>query len=242
MSNKISQRVMDNYKKSTVILFTQMVMTFILFVYEASYSKSIFSLLFILKVLGFLMLYKFFFKAQKSRDYAFWGISLIVGLYLVQTILHYTFIHYNAPILYLSFMAIAFLAICSYAMSSPLYFPRVQWWEYDYRYRGDIKVNVKYNNLELEGRISDLRREVVCIELFEILELGVAIQIEIVKHDKPYKLTGNLVTMKRTIPGRPFRYGVTLDTDNDEIKKEYDLLKEVWDSSKKVKIRKKFDL
>jgi hypothetical protein len=241
MSENVSRQILDDYKKANAILFTQMVMTFILFVYESSHSKNIFSLFFIFKILFFVILYRFYFKSQKNRDYAFWGITFIIFLYLVQLLLHYTFIDYNAIVLYLTFVSMAFLGICIYVMSSPLFFPRVQWWEYDFRFRGDIKTKVSLNDTQVDGRLSDLRREAACIEMFELFEPGADVVLELSKHEEPFKLTGTIVTIKRTVPGRPFRYGVKLKTENSETRKEYERLKEVWDSSKKVKIRKKFD-
>jgi hypothetical protein len=241
MSEKLSQRINDDYKRATFILFAQMCMTLFLFIYEASLSRSIFSLWFLVKIALFIMLYRFYFQAQKNRDYAFWGITFLIGLYLFQIILHYTFIHYNAIVLYLSFLSTAFLGVSIYVMSSPLFFPRVQWWEYDFRYRGDIKILAQINDLEVEGRISDLRRECACVEFFEHFEPGTELKMDLVKSDQSFHLEGTLVTAKKSIPGRPYRYGMKLHTNESAIKKEYEQLKSVWNSSNKVKLRKKFD-
>ena len=178
--------------------------------------------------------------SQKQRNYSFWGISFLLGLYLLKVILKYTFIDYQIFILYFGFLAVLFLGINCYIMSSPLFFPRVQWWEYDFRYRGDLKSFIKIGDKIIESRVTDLRRDAACVESFEAIDLDSKIDLEVEHDGSIYMAPATVKTSKEIIKGRPIRYGIVFDLKNEEFRSSYQTLKKLWAKNKKVKIRRKF--
>lgn len=132
------------------------------------------------------------------------------------------------------------LFINAYIMSSPLFYPRVQWWEYDFRYRGDLKVQVKYEGKSFEARLIDLRRSEASIEVFEDMELDKKCSIELEFEDDNYAVIAQIKTKKQIIPGRPLRYGVKISFSTPEQKKKFTHLEKLWNEQKKVKERRKF--
>lgn len=125
-------------------------------------------------------------------------------------------------------------------MSSPLFYPRVQWWEYDFRYRGDLKTMVKHQDKTYEARLTDLRRDAGCVELFENLSIDDTIKLEIDFNGKVYGISAIVKTITELLPGRPLRYGVKIDIKDVHHKNNFLDLKRSWSESNKVKLRRKF--
>ena len=230
----------DDFQRARIIQFGLMLTTVFLCVVMHKYERQIFNFSFILELLFLLLMFNFYFKAQRNRNYAYWGISFILSLYILRAVLQYTFIDYNALILYFSFLSFIFLAINVYIMSSPIFYPRVQWWEYDFRYRGDLKAITEVENQTLESRLTDLRRDAACIELFEILEIGSRIAVTVEVDDIKYQIPAIIKTRTQLIPGRPWRYGIKIDFMDNQHKSEFAELKRKWSNITKVKIRNKF--
>ena len=125
-------------------------------------------------------------------------------------------------------------------MSSPLFFPRVQWWEYDFRFRGDLKSIVHTDSEQFKSRLTDVRRYSACIECFEFLPIDKKINIEVNFDNKNFNLPVIVKTSDRVVVGRPFRYGVKMDIEKEETKEKYLELLKIWNSNKKAKLRNKF--
>lgn len=230
----------EDYKRAIVSQYFLMVFTFLLSISVRAHEKSIIDFSFLLELTLLVLTFKFYFQAQKKRNYAYWGITFVLASYLLLKILHYTFIDYNIFILYISFLAAIFLSINCYVMSSPLFFPRVQWWEYDFRYRGDLKIIVKDGSTCFEGRLTDFRRGCCSIEVFGHLELDENIKVELDFKDQIFIISGEVKTKKEVTPGRPLRYGVKFDLSESETKSVYNEVKRVWDANKKAKVIHKF--
>lgn len=230
----------DDFQKARIIQFILLITTFLLSFLIRSHEKTFFTFSFIFEFFILSILFNFYFRAQKNRNYAYWGISICIFIYLLRAILQYTFVDYNALILYFSFLSSIFLIINIYIMSSPLFYPRVQWWEYDFRYRGDLKATVNLNNDEYDSRVTDLRRDAVCVEVFESLNVDQNVSLNIFFENKNYKIDGTIKTITQLLPGRPFRYGVKVDLKELASKQDFNELRRGWSDSNKVKLRKKF--
>lgn len=230
----------DDFQKARIIQFILLVTIFLLSFLIRSHEKTFFRFSFIFEFFILSLMFNFYFRAQKNRNYAYWGISVAIFIYLMRAILQYTFIDYNVLILYFSFLSFIFLLINMYIMSSPLFYPRVQWWEYDFRYRGDLKATVISDKKEYNARITDLRRDAGCVELFESLNVDEMISLIIEFDDKKYKISGIVKTITELLPGRPLRYGIKIDLKEIATKRDFNELRRGWTDSKKVKLRKKF--
>lgn len=203
-------------------------------------EKSLITFGFIFEFVVLVFIFRAHFKSIENKNFTYWGVNFLLVIYVLRMILQYTFIEYNVMILYVSVLSLTALAINSYIMSSPLFYPRVQWWEYDFRYRGDLKARAEIENEVFKSRLIDLRREVCCIELFENIPLESKIKVAVNYEGKIYPLEGIVKTSRQDIPGRQIRYGVKLMTDDLDIKKDYLELKRKWHNRKKVKLRNKF--
>src|SRR5690606_6656401 len=117
-----------------------------------------------------------------------------------------------------------------------LFFPRVQWWEYDFRYRGDLKIKIKHNGVLFPARLTDLRRSEACVEAFEDLKIKEVCNIEIELDEKVFSINGEIKTKKQIIPGRPLRYGIKIDFISQDQRKNFYELEKLWKNQKKVKV------
>lgn len=231
----------EDYKRSRVVQYVLGFLTLSLSIMTRTIDNAIIEFGFLFEILIIIGAFNFYFKAQKNRNYAFWGISVLLGLFFLKLLLKYTFVNYNLLVLYLTFLAILFLLINCYIMSSPLFYPRVQWWEYDFRYRGDLKSIIKIQEKSYKSRITDLRRGAACVESFENIALNEEVLIEYNNHDSHFELCGVVKTSKEIIQGRPIRYGVEFYLRNDKEKENYNGLLNVWNNTNRLKIRRKFE-
>jgi hypothetical protein len=230
----------DEIKKVNLMVWIFSFLTLALFLFTRIAEKSIFNIGFFIELIFVFVVLRFYGRALRNRNYALWGLTLVLCSYLVMNILQYTFMEYNIFILYIAFLAALFLGINGYIMSSPLYFPRIQWWEYDFRYRGELKATAIINEEKTEIRVADVRRECISLLSFSQIKLGQTITVDIPFGEKVFEVTGKLKTAREDIPGRPIRYGLKLDTETDKERKNYLELRKVWNMKKKANFRRKF--
>ena len=137
-------------------------------------------------------------------------------------------------------IGLLFVSIC-YAMNTPLYYPRVHWWEYDFRYKGDLKVFVPIEGTNVEGRLFDLRKEAGCITLFQKIKIGEKKLINLNFSDTDYSFRIEVVTAKNNSIGRGYIHGVKFLLTNEQEKNKFKLLANSWQKLVKEKIREKFN-
>jgi hypothetical protein len=143
-------------------------------------------------------------------------------------------------IAFLFFVSILFLLIACYIISSPLYYPRVHWWEYDFRFRADIRCMVEIDGRQYRGRLADLRRGAACLELFHHIHVGQPIQINLEILNQNFTLFSEVRSKREPIIGRSIVYGIKFVNSDLEHKQRLKLLTNYWRESKKIKIRNKF--
>lgn len=231
----------EDYKRSKVTQFVLMGLTFVGFILVRTHERSFFNFDFFLELAFLIATFRFYLRAHRYRNFAFWGVSALIGVYQLKNILHFTFIEYDIIILYVTFLAMLFLLITCYVLSSPLYYPRVQWWEYDFRYRGDLKAELTFDEKTINGRLMDFRRMAASIDSFEFIELGKKLEVKVQFGEKNYQITGEIKTRREMIPGRPVRYGIAFNSQTEKEKSVYKELARVWNLNKKVNIRRKFE-
>ncbi len=192
------------------------------------------------RLLFFLYLSTPYYKTIKHRYYTYWTFSALLFIYILFKINEQFFVthHTHIGILYLTSCILLILKM--YILSSPIYYPRVSWWEYDFRYRDDLKIKVKSEESEFDARLTDLRRYAGCVGLFEELKLGDEILITAKVDDVSVNLRGQVMSKRRDLIGRPLIYGVMFKFDSRGNKKRYIQLVRLWQKEKNNKRRLKF--
>jgi hypothetical protein len=117
------------------------------------------------------------------------------------------------------------LGLESFLISSPIFFPRITWWEYDFRYKGDLKVIAMLNQEKYQGRLTDLRRGAGCVVLFENIDIGEKI---IVSLANGHQIHGEIMTKREPVLGRGITYGLKIIFYNSEDKKHFLYFSKQW--------------
>ena len=193
------------------------------------------------KLMFFLYLSKPYYKTIKNRYYTYWTFSIGILIYLLFKINEQFFTLHQDHIGVLYLISSLILVWKMYLLSSPIYYPRVNWWEYDFRYRDDLKIKVKVDEQdEVEARLTDLRRQAGCLAIFEEVNLGKEVVVTGTVGDEVVNLRGVVMSKRRELLGRPYIYGVQFKFDNRRNKKRYNLLKKIWVREKNNKKKTKF--
>lgn len=192
------------------------------------------------RLVFFLYIAKPYYKTIKHRYYTYWTLSFAMFLYLLFKIYEQFYVLHNDHIGIIYFLSILILIIKMYILSSPIYYPQVSWWEYDFRYRDDLKIKVKYHDIEYRARLTDLRRHAGCVAMFEELKLGQEIIITAAMGEDTVVLRGLVMSKRRDLIGRPFIYGLQFKFDSRSNKKRYVSLENMWAKQKDNKKKMKF--
>jgi hypothetical protein len=193
----------------------------------------------ILRLAFFLYLSKPYYKTIKNRYYTFWTFSVLLLIYLsFKTVEQYELNQIHIAILYI--ISTLILILKMYLLSSPIYYPRFNWWEYDFRYRDDLNIIVKMNDTNYEARLTDLRRHAGCIALFEEVEIGSEIIVSATVKNESVNLRGIVMSRRRELLGRPYIYGIQFKFDSRTNKKRYSHLVSIWEKDKNIKRKIKF--
>ena len=193
-----------------------------------------------LRLVFFLWLAKPYYKTIKHRYYTYWTFSGLLFLYLLYKVYEQFYVLGNDHIGILYFGSIFLLIIKMYILSSPIYYPQVSWWEYDFRYRDDLKISVKSQDHEFSARLTDLRRQAGCVAMFEEIKLGEEIIINAALDEDNVLLRGIVMSKRRDVIGRPLIYGVQFKFDSKSNKKRYEALERLWKKQKNSKRKMKF--
>lgn len=181
-----------------------------------------------------------YLKTIKRRYYTYWTFSVLLAIYLTFKIYEQYYMLGNHYVGAFYLAAIIFLCIKMYMLYSPIYYPRVSWWEYDFRYRDDLKIIVKGPEQDYQARLTDLRRHAGCVAMFEEVKLGDEMLINVDTEEEALLLRAIVMSMRKDVIGRPMIYGVQFKFDNRRNKKRYTKLEKLWKSEKKNKKKMKF--
>ncbi len=230
----------NSYDKVKFLAILQFLLVLIAFIAEALATKSVFYFSFIFQFVLLIVAYNFYYNALSNLFYSYWNMSLVFAIYyLISMIRNFVVIDY--PIIGLLFLfSLFFLITACYIISSPLYFPRVNWWEYDFRFRADIRCWVEVEGHQVRGRLSDLRRGAACLELFNHMNIGHPVEINLEILNQSFTLFAEVRSKREPIIGRSIVYGVKFVNNDLEQKQRLKLLTNYWKESKKIKIRNKF--
>lgn len=228
-----------SYDKVKFLTILQFVIVLIAFVSEALVTKSMFYFSFIFQFALLMAVYNFYYNALSNLYYSYWNLSLVISIYyLVSSIRNFANGYTMIGLIFC--LSICFLVVACYIISSPLYFPRVHWWEYDFRFRADIRCWVEIEGQQHLGRLSDLRRGAACLELFQHTAVGQPVQIHLEVLNQNFSLNAEVRSKREPIIGRSIIYGIKFVNFDLEQKQRLKLLTNYWRESKKIKIRNKF--
>lgn len=192
------------------------------------------------RLVFFLWLAKPYYKTIKHRYYTYWTFSFTLFAYLLYKIYEQVYVLDNEHIGALYFISALMLIVKMYLLSSPIYYPQVTWWEYDFRYRDDLKIKVKVSEKEFKARLTDLRRHAGCVAMFEDIKPGSEINISAALDEDAVHLKGIVMSKRREVIGRPLIYGVQFKFDSRSNKKRYVALERLWKKQKNSKKKMKF--
>ena len=192
------------------------------------------------RLVFFLWLAKPYYKTIKHRYYTYWTFSALLFVYLLYKVYEQFYVLNNDHIGILYLLSIMILIIKMYMLSSPIYYPQISWWEYDFRYRDDLKITVKSQDQEMNARLTDLRRQAGCVAMFEELKLGEELIINAALDEDNVLLRGIVMSKRRDVIGRPLIYGVQFKFDSKSNKKRYESLERLWKKQKNSKRKMKF--
>jgi hypothetical protein len=215
--------------------------SFLILAYLVELKSGIIAFSFPLKVIFAGIIYRLYYKMVKNLYYSFWTFSVLIFIYLFSNfVMCLTFDNsFGLPYIYL--LAMISLLLECYILYSPIYYPRVRWWEYDFRYRHDLKVNILREEEKYEGRFTDLRRGAGCVLLFEDLSIGDSLTIETTGEIKNIKLNAEIMAKHEYMVGRGITYGVKFHFDDKESKQDFKRFSKYWSIERIEKIQAKYD-
>jgi hypothetical protein len=230
----------NSYDKVKFLTLMQFFFVLIAFVAEAFVTQSVLNFSFIFQLILLVASYNFYYNALSNLYYSFWNISILLAIYYLVSLTRNFLVIGHPMIGLMFFFCFLFLISACYIISSPLYYPRVHWWEYDFRFRADIRCSAEIDGQQFRGRLSDLRRGAACLELFNHTHVGQPIQINLEILNQNFTLFAEIRSKREPIIGRSIIYGIKFVNNDLEQKQRLRLLTNYWHESKKIKIRNKF--
>lgn len=236
----IKLNLQNSYDKVKFLAILQFVFVLIAFVAEALVTRSVLNFSFMFQFILLLAAYNFYYSALSNLFYSYWNMSAVFAIYYLVAMGRNFLVLGNPMIGFLFLLSLGFLSISCYIVSSPLYYPRFHWWEYDFRFRADIRCWVEVEGKQFRGRLSDLRRGAACLELFNSMPVGQAIQISVEILNQNFTLFAEVRSKREPIIGRSIIYGIKFVNFDLEQRQRLKFLTNYWHESKKIKIRNKF--
>ena len=179
---------------------------------------------------------KSFRQVLLNFQYSFWSFAFVFSLYILLAIVETD----NRVVFNSYLIAFILLVVLCLIVSSPLFYPRITWWEYDFRFRGELKIRVHKKNLETLGRLTDLRRGAGCIVLFEKLELGTEFFIDYKNGDEINSYLVKIISHRSSTQGRGYTYGVKFVFSQQADRDRFRVFSNLWKVRKKAKRQAKF--
>ncbi len=181
--------------------------------------------------------YYFFTKIKRNLHYSFWTFSVFLAFYFLGKMFQSSFgeglfIFYSA--------ALMILGVEMYILYSPIYYPIVSWWEYDFRYRDDLKIHIKLDKKIYDGRLTDLRRNAGCVASFEEIPLGRQLHITPFDEWGAFDLQCEIMSCRQYSLGRPYHYGVRFFFEKNEDQHLFFKFCKFWKNERQGKMKRKF--
>lgn len=229
-------KLKDDFNRVEVLHWGHFAFVLLALTFELTNGLSIISWLMTVAILS--IFYRSFFITKKELFYSFWTFSAALACYIFYKVIFSDYSSFESALLYLT--GLILLGVEVYILSSPIYYPRVMWWEYDFRYRTDLKVDMS-NQLgeKSESRITDLRRNAGCIASFEEIKPGTMIKIESSRYFEG-ALEVEIISKRIYSLGRPYSYGVKFCLNDHTEVAAYNELLNIWKNESIERRQRKF--
>lgn len=208
------------------------------FVVEGILNVELLSMLF--KVFFALVFYKLFFKTLRDLYYSFWTFSITLSLFIIGNLYSIITLQSNLQLFYLYLISFIILSVQMYILLSPIYYPRVSWWEYDFRYRDDLKVKLNLEEVKSEARLTDLRRGAGCLSSFVDIEVGKTVTVLATNGVKEFSFLVEVMSRRQYSLGRPASHGVRFVFNDEYLEGDYDEFYSYWIKEKMAKSKTRF--
>ena len=187
--------------------------------------------------------YQFYYKTIRELMYSYWTFSLIFFCFNFLGMVDAIFEYGLANSAYSYLLALIFILLQGYILSSPIYYPQNNWWVIDFRYRHDLKVETTFEGLNSEGRLADLRRSAGVLTSFSNYEVGKKIYIKIKDPDHKEMGVFAIIKSKREFSiGRGLNYGILFEAENENERVAINNFITEWKKVRTKKLRlKKLD-
>ena len=199
------------------------------------------------KLIIFILIYRLYFRVVQNLYYSYWTFSVCLMLYLATGFFQGIFLFQTSIISYNYLLAILFLFMEMYTLSSPIYYPMVKWWIYDFRYRNDVKILVyQFSDVRKEkkinGRLTDVRRGAGCITLFEDFPIGESLLVLLKTDFRELDFKVEVVSRREVLMGRGTTYGVRFTFRSEDEKEAFKSFVEDWKEEDLQKRKSRFKL
>lgn len=191
----------------------------------------------------YLLVYFLSYKALRSLYYSFWTFAFILFLYNFFSLALCLWNPKLQSVGYFYALSLVLLLSELYGLFGPIYYPLVNWWEYDFRFRADLKVlAVLPDHAMVEGRLTDLRRSAGCVVLFDELSVGDMISIKTTGENHELRLIelkAQVMSKRSPLPGRGNHYGVKFHFTKDVDHNAFRDFSAYWKRKRGLKMRMK---
>lgn len=228
------------HKQAYYLQMYSMIMLLLALGYELILARELFNFSFIVKLFSLGLLYNFHFKTFYKLDLFYWIFSFIIACYQLWCFIFAIAGSSSYSLFYMYLTSNLALWLELYIMSSPIFFPRTLWWEYDVRYRSDLKIELEvHSSSQVEsfvGRMTDIRRSAACVVLFQDLPLKKKIHIKTKHEDKIIELAAVVLSKREYSFGRGITYGVKFLLKTNEEKKLFKSFSQEWKTHRNKKL------
>lgn len=96
------------------------------------------------------------------------------------------------------------------------------------------------NEKEVEGRLTDIRKEAACLCLFDDVRVGEEVLITSIDGLSLRKFRLKIMSKRQTLFGRPLDYGGKFLLGDSDERKDFNQFYDFWKNDRKDKMRLKF--
>lgn len=209
------------------------------FLSESLANRFVLNLTFVAQLALLVVTLNFHHRALRLLLNTFWSITVALLVFYTLSFTRNALVLENTKAAVFYGLAWMLLMLSAWQISSPLYYPLVQWWEYDFRFRSDIRVTAKEGDTDHQARLTDLRRGAGCVMMFQQIPVGTVLEIRTDVLHLHFGLKAEVVSRKEQILGRAYHYGVRFRTEDLEQRQRLKLLTYYWREGKDTKKRSK---